>query len=586
MLISMISIALLIYFDKTKIGWLAKIPGSILVVILGVLINEVFILNNSYLVQNTPQLVNLPKHNGLMSLYDTMPSPRWSAWSNPKVYFYAFMLCIIASLETLLNIKAGEKLDKKRRLCSKDRELIAQGIGNFFSGLLGGLPITSVVIRTSVNIQSGARTKMSTIFHGFFILIAVLLIPELFNKIPLSTLATILMYTGYKLTKPSIYLAIYRQGLSRFIPFIVTLVGIVFLDLLSGILLGLLSSLFFILKTSSQARMNIIKENYPNGITNRLVLPQQTTFLNKASLIAELDTIPPKSQLIVDARYSDYIDKEIVEYLKEFQKEEAPHRRISLNLIGFKDQYNIHNHIDFINVTTYDTQAKLMPYEVLTILKEGNERFLQDTRIHRSLKSDIKHTAVNQHPIAVVLGCIDSRVPVETIFDMSFGDLFCIRIAGNVVNDDVLASIEYACHVIGAKLIVVLGHTRCGAITAACDGLSPHQGHIAQLLAKIKPAIAAETQTTTHRCGANPEFVDHVTSLNIANTLQHIYDESNILRQMTKQDEIGLVGAMYDVNTGKVHFNDFSKTLGLINPQKDATLAEKLHNIIKKTNNV
>ena len=366
--------------------------------------------------------------------------------------------------------------------------------------------------------------------------------------------------------------------MERFIPFIVTIISIVALNLLAGIMIGLMVSLFYILKSNSQVRLDIIKEIYPNGITSRLVLPQQTTFLNKASLVAELDSIPKKSQLIIDARYCDFIDKEIIEFIRDFQTAQAPHRQISLNLIGFKDRYSIHNYIDFINVTTYDVQSILEPYQVLNILREGNQRFLKDQCIHRSTNIDIQQTAINQHPIAVVLGCIDSRVPVETIFDMSFGDIFCIRIAGNVVNDDVLASVEYACHVVGVKLLVVLGHTHCGAIMAACDDVE--QGHITQLLAKIKPAIAAETETMVHRNGKNDEFVHNVARLNVANTLQHIYHESSILRLMTNQEDIGMVGAMYDVNTGEVNFKDFSSAIDLISQADETSLTEKLRKII------
>ncbi|HBI22565.1 MAG TPA: carbonic anhydrase [Legionella sp.] len=578
MLISLLSIAILIYFDKTKTSWLKAIPGSIVVVIVGSLLNEWFVLSNSYLAQNTPQLVNIPQYGTMNEFFQQLSSPTWSAWSNPKVYLYAVILTVVASLESLLNIKAGEKLDKKRINCSKDRELFAQGVGNLVAGLIGGIPITSVIVRTSVNIQSGAKTKMAAIFHGCFILFSVLLVPHALNKIPIASLATILIYTGYKLTNPSIYRSIYRQGLNRFIPFLATLIGIVVLNLLAGILIGLLVSVFFILKSNSEVRLDIIKEIYPSGVTNRLVLPQQLTFLNKASLVAELNSIPSYSQLIIDARYSDFIDKEIIEYIQEFKEDQAPYKKISLNLIGFKDRYNIHNYIDFINVTTYDVQSILTPHTVLDILREGNHRFLNDTCIHRNLDADIKYTAKTQHPIAVVLGCIDSRVPVETIFDMSFGDLFCIRIAGNVINDDVLASIEYACHVIGVKLVVVLGHTHCGAIMAACDGVE--EGHITQLLAKIKPAIAAETETVVNRSGSNEEFVRKVVRLNIANTLQQIYHGSNILHLMTNREEIGMVGAVYDVNTGKVHFKDFSSTIELFNHPDDIVLSEKLAKII------
>jgi carbonic anhydrase len=549
MLISIVSLAMLIYLDKTRLKWLKSVPSAIVVVMFGVLINEVFVLTHSYLAQTNPHLVNIPHKNGMIDWLEQLNFPAWSAWSNPQVYVYALILAVVASLESLLNVKAGEKLDPKRRSCSKDRELFAQGAGNLIAGLIGGIPVTSVIVRTSVNIQSGSKTKIATILHGFLILFAIMLMPEMLNKIPLCSLAAVLIYTGYKLTTPKVYKTIYKQGLDRFIPFLVTLVGIIMLNLLLGIIIGLLTSLFFILKSNSQVRLDIIKEFYPNGVTQRLILPQQTTFLNKASLAEELNSIPAKSQLIIDARYSKYIDKEIVEFLKDFQTELAPQKNISLNLIGFKSDYTIHDHVNFINVTTYDVQAALSPQQVLNILHEGNQRFLDDTRIHRSLTIDIKHTAVTQHPIAVVLGCIDSRVPVETIFDMSFGDLFCVRVAGNVVSDDVLASIEYACHIIGAKLIVVLGHTRCGAITAACEG-STLDGHVPQLLAKIKPAVDAASPPDS--------TLLNVTELNVANTLRDIYEGSAILKAQLEEKNIGLVGAVYDVATGEVDFKSFA----------------------------
>jgi carbonic anhydrase len=577
-IISLFSFAILLFFEKTSIKMLKGVPAAIIVVIAGILLNEAFILSNSVFAQNDTHLVNIPNNGSFFNLFNQLQYPDWSAWSNPKIYLYGAIIAIVASLESLLNIKAAEKLDKKRRNCSKDQELIAQGAGNFAAGLIGGIPVTSVIVRTSVNIQAGGKTKMATILHGFFLLFAVLLIPGWLNKIPLSSLAVILIYTGYKLTKPSIYKQIYNQGADRFIPFIATVVSIVIFNLLAGILIGLAISLFYILKTNSQARLDIINEIYPNGATNRLVLPQQITFLNKASLVAELNSIPKNSQLIIDARYSHYIDKEIVELIKEFQTEQAPHKQIALNLIGFKDHYNIHNYIDFINVTTYDVQTNLTPREVLTILCEGNQRFLNDTRIHRSPKIDIKYTAQTQHPMAVVLGCIDSRVPVETIFDMSFGDLFCVRVAGNVVNNDVLASIEYACHVVGAKLIVVLGHTRCGAIQAACDGVE--KGHISELLAKIKPAVNAEIETTIDRTSQNTDFMKHVTTLNIANTLQQIYHDSEILKLMIDQDEISMVGAIYDVESGKVTFDDYEKDLEQLCIGKDDGLGAKMHALL------
>jgi carbonic anhydrase len=578
-ILTLISLWILIFKHKIHIKFIRSIPAPALVVLIGIILNEGFILTNSHLAQLTPQLVNIPKHSGFFDFFSKIQTPSFHQWQNPLVYFYAVLIAAITSIETLLNLKACEKLDKKRRRSSKDRELFAQGVGNIVAGLLGGLPMTSVVVRSSVNIQVGARSKMATIFHSCFILLTVILVPHWLNKIPLSSLAAILIYTGYQLTKPAIFKRFYLQGKERFLPFIVTVIGIIIFNLLIGILLGVLVSLFFILKSGSAARLDIIKEIYPTGVTHRLLLPQQITFLNKASLIAELDAIPPHSQLIIDARYANYIDKEIIEQIKEFKTEEAPQKDIALNLIGFKDRYDIHNFVDFITVTTYDTQAQLLPNQVLAILKEGNHRFLKETGIHRSLKIDLKHTAKTQHPIAVVLGCIDSRVPVETIFDMGFGDLFCTRIAGNVVNQDILASIEYACHVIGAKLIVVLGHTRCGAIAAACDHVK--EGHITQLLAKIEPAIHVETKTKNNRTSGNQAFLRNVTELNIAHTLQHIYHESAILKNMINTNEVGLVGALYDVNTGEVHFKDYSKSVKLFSEGEHDPLVEKLRAVMK-----
>ena len=186
-----------------------------------------------------------------------------------------------------------------------------------------------------------------------------------------------------------------------------------------------------------------------------------------------------------------------------------------------------------------------------------------------------------QHPIAVVLGCIDSRVPVETVFDMSFGDIFCIRIAANVINDDILASIEYACNVIGAKLVVILGHTQCGAIQAACNGVK--KGHITQLLSKIKPAISAETLTKTNRNSQNIEFVKHVTDFNVANTLKTIYARSEILHKMINDNAISMVGAIYDVQTGKVRYKNYKPELLTLDGKESKQLADKLELVLKES---
>lgn len=551
LLIAVLSLALLIYGEKTQIKALKKIPTPILVVLLGVLINECFIYFFPALTQSHEHLVNIPIQKSFNDFLQGMSRPDWHGLLNYNVYVYGLLIAILASIETLLNLQATEKLDLKRRYVSRNRELVAQGVGNLLNGLAGGLPITSVIVRSSVNIQSGAKTKLSVILHGIFIVAAVLIFPEWINEIPLASLAAILIFIGYKLAKVSIFVDLYRQGYERFIPFIATVIAIITTNLLLGVLIGLLTSLFFILKSNSQQRLDIIREIHPVGVIQHLILPQQVTFLNKAGLIAELSALPAYTQLIIDATYSEYIDKDILELIREFTLFQAGDKKISVNLQGFKSDYQIHNQIKFLSVTTHDIQSSLSPANVLEILQEGNQRFIHGRRINRNFLPEIQATSKTQHPIAVVLGCIDSRVPVETIFDMGLGDLFCVRVAGNVINDDVIGSIEFAC-LSGAKLIVILGHTHCGAIKAACDGKSV--GYVTELLEKISPAIDQETSIISQRDGSNEDFVYKVMRLNIENSQRILSEKSKIIREYLEANRIAVVTAFYDISCGKVIF--------------------------------
>ena len=562
-LLTALALFLLWFLEKIKIPFIKAFPGAIIVVIIGTFLNKFFIESGSIFAQESFYLVNIPKYDSLSLLWQSLAKPDWSYWSQPYIYLYAGLITAVISLETLMSISATEKVDPEHEIIDKDRELVAQGVGNMVSAICGGIALSSVIVRTSVNIQSKAQTKMSTILHGFFLLLSFSLLPAILNQIPLCILSSILIYTGYKLTKPAIYQIIYQEGFGRFLPFLVTLIAIIMTNLFFGVLMGLATHLFFILRTSSQSRIDIINEVYPSRTTNRLILPQQTTFLNKASLIAELTTVPKDSHLTLDARFTKFIDREIIEFIQLYKNFYAPKKNITLNLIGFKDHYSVHNYIDFINVTTYDAQSKLSPKEVLDILKIGNERFLKDQRIYRSNMLDVQLTAKSQHPIAVILACIDSRVPVETIFDVSFGDLFCIRIAGNIINDDILASIEFACQIVGAKLIVVMGHTACGAIKAACGDFEG--GYITQLLSKIKPAIKIQKTISST---VDDKFVEDVTELNVVNSMVEIIKKSPIIDQLINENKIGLVGAVYDVNKGKVNFSEYEDKINYFTDKK------------------
>jgi len=213
---------------------------------------------------------------------------------------------------------------------------------------------------------------------------------------------------------------------------------------------------------------------------------------------------------------------------------------------------------------TKEAQAALTPAMAIELLKKGNERFISNLRINRNLLQQVTETSSGQHPFAVMLSCIDSRASMELIFDQGLGDIFSIRIAGNVLNEDILGSMEFACKVAGAKAIAVLGHTNCGAVKGACDGVEI--GHLTGLLGKIRPSLAAETTTRANRTSSNPEFVEKVSLLNVKRTLREILDRSAILRDMLLKNEIAVVSGIYDVATGKVDFHpidEAARHLGL-----------------------
>jgi carbonic anhydrase len=553
--ITVISLTILLTFEKIFHKISKIIPASIVVVIVAIIMNQFFIAFYPPLSLQAIHLVNIPTNETFSDFISQLRHPDWSSWKNINVYIYAGMMAIVASLETLLNLEAAEKLDENHHYCSRNRELIAQGIGNMISGSIGGLPITSVIVRSSVNINAGVKTKASTILHGIWLLLSISLISELLNSIPLAALSAILIHTGYKLARISVFNEAYKQGFRYFIPFIITVIAIVFTNLLLGIILGLFVSIFFMLQHNSKNTFTMVDEIHPSGEILRLILPQQVTFLNKAAMVKSLNSIPRNAKVIIDAKFSDYIDKDILIVVKQFNESQAADKNILVNLEGFKDSYDIANQTNFINVTTYDVQATLDPGMILKILREGNLRFMNDISIHKNHNQKVTATSRSQYPLAVVLSCIDSRVPVEIIFDLTLGDLFVIRVAGNIANADILGSLEFACHIAGAKLIIVLGHKECGAIKAACDK-DWQVGYIEQLLEKITPAIQQETSTHSNRNSQNEIFLLNVIRNNIQNTKEFIYQQSQILQSLIDTQQIGLIGALYDIATGHVEFEE------------------------------
>jgi len=547
--ISVISLLVLIFWDKITPEKLKQIPSSLFVVILGIALNFLFGAFIPYLNIEQDHLVNIPSFESVSAL---ITWPDFQGIVNPQVWFIAFTLMAIASLETLLNLEAVENIDPHRRMASPNRELVAQGVGNICSGLIGGIPITSVIVRSSVNINAGARTKRSAILHGVFLLVSVVLISSILNYIPLASLASILILTGYKLAKVKLFKDMYKSGWNHFIPFIITVISIVFTDLMIGVLVGLAVSIFFILKSNFQNPFVLQKETLHLDEILRIELPKQVSFLNRASIKETLNDLPANSRVIIDASFSDYIDKDVLEIIQIFKNKISKDKKIKVNLIGLKREYDMPDQIQFSNVLDKETQVKLTPDQVIEILKKGNDRFISGNNTKKYMKQQVNATSTEQHPIAVILSCIDSRTTAELVFDLGLGDIFSIRIAGNILNEDILGSMEFATSFVGAKLIVVLGHTKCSAITEACNDLKA--GNLTTLINKIKPAINEEKTFTLNRNGSNPDFVNKVTELNVQLTLERIRNESPIISDLEKSGAIKIVGGIYNIKSGEVTF--------------------------------
>ena len=553
-IICIFSIFLMLIWDKTPLKNVSFLPAPLFVVIFGIILNEAFKIFYPTFVINHQHLVTLPVSEDIGDFFGFFTTPDFSAITHVNVWTIAFTLALVASLETLLNLEATDKLDNHKRSSPPNRELFAQGVGNTFSGLIGGIPITSVIVRSSANINAGATSKASTIFHGALLLICAFAIPKLLNKIPLASLAAILILIGYKLASVSLFKNMYSRGIHQFLPFAVTVSAIVMTNLLLGIAIGMVFSLFFILSSNFRNPFGFVRNNDHTGEIIRLELAAQVSFFNKPSIHNALHQVPNESQLVIDASNSDFIDYDVLESIKEFRSLVAPERDINLSLFGFKDKYNVNDDINYTQVLTKEMQEKLSPTDVLEILKKGNKRFINGNISFKDLMHQVRMTAKGQHPMAAILSCIDSRVSNELIFDVGMGDIFSVRVAGNIVNNDVLGSLEYACQFVGTKLIVVLGHSGCGAVKAACDHVQC--GHITQLLEKIQPAVEAEQTCQKDRTSENKIFVKKVTEINVALSVENILQRSETLAKMWREEKIEIVGATYSVKTGVVTFID------------------------------
>lgn len=316
-LIGILGILILILFEKP---WMKKIKifqilsGPLVVVLMGIGINVLTRDMSPAYVLDPSHLVNIPVANSAAEFISFFKLPDWSFISNPDVWITAVTLALVASLETLLGLEAIDKLDPMKRVSPTNRELVAQGSGNIVSGLLGGLPLTSVVVRSSANVQAGAKTKLSTILHGLLILVCVAFLPGLLNIIPKAALAAVLIYTGYKLAKPSVAKGYFKKGWDQFMPFMITLLAIVLTDLLKGVLIGIGVGIFYVIRENFRTAIFVVNDNDQYLIRLR----KDVSFFSKPVLKSNLEKIPAKSKLVIDLSRAEFIDKDVIDTINDF----------------------------------------------------------------------------------------------------------------------------------------------------------------------------------------------------------------------------------------------------------------------------
>ncbi|MDV6170127.1 SulP family inorganic anion transporter [Flavobacterium sp. DG1-102-2] len=342
--ITVASITILILWDKVPaLKKLKLVPGALVAVIVSIILNEIFIRTDSRLEIVQTHLVKLPVPQSFQEFKGIFVTPDFSVIRNVEVWITAATITVVASIETLLCIEASDRMDVQKRYTDTNNELKAQGIGNMISSLLGGLPMTSVVVRSSANANAGAKTKASTILHGVLLLICVLTIPALLNKIPLATLAAVLILVGYKLAKPATVMHFWHKGKYQFIPFIATLLAVVFTDLLKGVALGMIISVIFILRGNLKRAYNFRKEEYAEGDIIHIDLAQEVSFLNKAAIKTTLNSIPENSKVVIDASDTVYIAHDVLDLIEEFRDVKAKEMNIKVKLRGFKEAYELEN---------------------------------------------------------------------------------------------------------------------------------------------------------------------------------------------------------------------------------------------------
>jgi MFS superfamily sulfate permease-like transporter len=373
-IITIVSLLILIIWNKIPVLKNIKLlPAALVAVIAGILVNELFRQTGSEFLIMKEHLVSLPVPETFEDFKSIIVTPDFSQITTSKVWIVGATIAVVASIETLLCIEAADRMDDQKRYTDTNVELKAQGIGNIISALLGGLPMTSVVVRTTANNTAGAKSKMSAVIHGVLLLISVLAIPVVLNKIPYATLAAILLLIGYKLANPKTIKHFWDKGLYQFIPFIATFVAVVFTDLLKGVALGMIINIIFILKGNLSRAYKFRKEEYQDGDIIHIDLAQEVSFLNKAAIKTTLEDLPENSKVVINATDTVYIAHDILDLIHEFTNIKAKDLNINVKLVGFKPQYNLANSEGYLNTVTIEHKYNVRKRKLETVEKKDIE---------------------------------------------------------------------------------------------------------------------------------------------------------------------------------------------------------------------
>ncbi len=373
-LIALISLMILIFWNKVKfLQQIKLVPPALVAVVVSIVLNEFFIQSGSNLAIASEHLVRLPVPTNLQEFKNIIVVPNFSAITDSKVWIIAITIAIVASIETLLCIEASDRMDALKRYTNTNVELKAQGIGNIISALLGGLPMTSVVVRTTANNAAGAKSKMSAIIHGVLLLVSVLAIPTVLNRIPLATLAAVLLLVGYKLANPKTIMHFWKKDrIYQFIPFICTFIAVVATDLLKGVALGMIINIIFILIGNSKRAYYFNIEDYRDGDVIKIDLAQEVSFLNKAAIKDTLNKIPQNSKVEINASSTVYISHDVLDLIIEFTEIKAKDLNIKVILSGFKDAYDIENSEGYQNAITIEHVYNPLKRKIEKIVIEKN----------------------------------------------------------------------------------------------------------------------------------------------------------------------------------------------------------------------